>query len=385
MSDSPATPAKPRLAIDKITIKGYKSIKELVDFELGPITVLIGANGSGKSNLLSFFSFINEIGLLNLQAVVAQSGGRERYLHLGSSTTTAIEAEICLEADTYAIELTPVEGDRLLIKEETIALKDLKNLPSPMTFALNANESNVRRGIPQLEQHDKAVFFAPPEKFPLIEARQELWPRPYHITDTGFASPLRTSANIHGNRRLQSDGGNIAPMLYRLLKTQTDLYERILNLVKRVAPFIGDFDLRPNPLNGASILFQWFQSGWAQSLYASQLSDGTLRFICLITALLQPEPPSIIMLDEPELGLHPYAIHLLADLIHEVAVERQVIVATQSPMLLDHFNPEQVVVVEREEEASIFRRLTRDELAVWLEDYSLGEIWRKGVLGGRSG
>jgi predicted ATPase len=118
------------------------------------------------------------------------------------------------------------------------------------------------------------------------------------------------------------------------------------------------------------------------------LSDGTLRFICLTTLLLQPKSllPDTLLIDEPELGLHPFAINLLADMLQEAAESKQVIVSTQSVELLNAFQPEDVVVVQREEDASVFKRLDKAALSDWLaDDYSLGELWKRNILGGRPG
>jgi predicted ATPase len=132
------------------------------------------------------------------------------------------------------------------------------------------------------------------------------------------------------------------------------------------------------------IQLEWRQKDSDYPFLASHLSDGTLRFICLATALLQPSPPATMVFDEPELGLHPFALTLLANLF-EVAARRtsqQVIVSTQSAPLVNEFEPEDVIVVERAEGESVFRRLDSAKLSGWLEDYTLGELWQKNVFGG---
>jgi predicted ATPase len=132
------------------------------------------------------------------------------------------------------------------------------------------------------------------------------------------------------------------------------------------------------------IQLEWRQKDSDYPFLASHLSDGTLRFMCLATALLQPSPPATMLFDEPELGLHPYALTLLANLFKQAAkgTSQQVIVSTQSAQLVNEFEPEDIVVVERTQGESVFGRLESAKLSGWLEDYTLGELWQKNVFGG---
>jgi predicted ATPase len=149
------------------------------------------------------------------------------------------------------------------------------------------------------------------------------------------------------------------------------------------APFFDDFKLRPRRAARDTVVeLEWTQRGSDYPFHPSQLSDGTLRFVCLVTALLQPNPPSTMLFDEPELGLHPYALNLATSLLREAGIRSQVIVSTQSPHLVDAFEAEDIVVVERAEGASTFTRLKPQRLTTWLEKYSLGELWQKNVIGG---
>jgi predicted ATPase len=128
------------------------------------------------------------------------------------------------------------------------------------------------------------------------------------------------------------------------------------------------------------VRLEWRQQGSSFPFQPWQFSDGTIRFICLATALLQPKPPSTVVIDEPELGLHPYALEVLAQLLKETAQATQLVISTQSAPLLNQFEPEEVVVVERVEGASHFRRLEAEPLAEWLKDYALGELLQKNVI-----
>ena len=196
---------------------------------------------------------------------------------------------------------------------------------------------------------------------------------------------MEKTADLHDNRRLRADGSNLAPFLFLLRKRHGNAYTRIRQTVMLAAPFFDDFVLDPLALNEEKILLEWRHRGSDTYFNASSLSDGSLRFIALATLLLQPESlrPTVILLDEPELGLHPYAITLLASLLKQAAVTSQIIVATQSSLLLDHFEPEDVLVADRVNGATTLRRLDGEKLTVWLEDYSLGQLWEKNEFGGR--
>jgi predicted ATPase len=186
---------------------------------------------------------------------------------------------------------------------------------------------------------------------------------------------------------LRADGSNLAAFLYLLQEKQPEAYSMIRRTVGLVAPYFDDFRLRPNPLQPESIKLEWRHRDSDLYFDAASLSDGTLRFIALATLFLQPKSyrPSTILVDEPELGLHPYAIGTLAALIRQVAVETQVVVSTQSSLLLDYFEPEEVLVAERVEGGTQIRRLEAEPLKIWLAEYSLGQLWEKNEIGGRPG
>jgi predicted ATPase len=198
-------------------------------------------------------------------------------------------------------------------------------------------------------------------------------------------APMRRPGSARDNEYLRPEADNLAAFLLRLRDEHRSVYDEIRDTIRLAAPFFDDFTLRPKPSNGDELLqLEWTQKGsYYYPFHVSQLSDGTLRFIALATALLQPNPPATILLDEPELGLHPYALNLLAALLKEAATRMQVIVSTQSAPLLDNFEAEDIIVVERKEAESTFKRLSSEELKEWLKDYSLGELWQKNVFGGR--
>jgi len=208
--------------------------------------------------------------------------------------------------------------------------------------------------------------------------------RVFHFHDTSSTARVRQYCYVGDHRWLMPDAGNLAAMLYRWRQGNETIYDRIVRTIGQLAPFFADFDLRPEGPNDRDILLNWRHRESDSIFGPHQLSDGTLRAICLIALLLQPEEelPDVIVVDEPELGLHPYALNVVASLFQAAAQHSQVLVSTQSSTFLDSFEPEDVVVAERDGEASRFSRPSADSLKDWLEDYSLGEVWEKNVMGG---
>jgi len=207
--------------------------------------------------------------------------------------------------------------------------------------------------------------------------------RVYHFHDTRHHARVKGKGALDDNATLRSDASNLAAFLYRLREKERDAYRRIVAAIQQVAPFFSDFQLSPDRLQPDLIQLEWAERDFDAYFNAHDFSDGTLRFICLATLLLQPELPSLILIDEPELGLHPYAIAQLASLLKSAAARTQVLVATQSVTLMNQFEPADVVVVDRKDGQSIFRRIDEEEIDAWKDSYALGELWEKSVLGGR--
>lgn len=336
--------------LSRIQIAGFKSIRDQT-LELRELNVLIGANGAGKSNFIEVFRLLNEIVNRTLRIYVARSGGADRLLHFGRKRTEEIVIHLDFEGDSYSCRLLPTAGDSLLFAEETL---DSKGMASGHT------EAQLLRWAVQPEE----------------------W-KVYHFHDTSPSARVKQTGDLADNVALRSDAGNLAAFLYRLQETDQEVFRNIVDTVRLVAPFFGGFDLRPDRLNRNKIRLEWKEIGADDYFDASALSDGTLRFLCLATLLLQRNPPTTVLIDEPELGLHPYAITVLADLFRSAAERTQVIVSTQSVTLINQLAAEDVVVVDREDGASVFRRFSSADLESWLDGYALGELWEKNVIGGR--
>lgn len=332
----------PNRQITAVHIRGYKSIRE-AHIPLGRRNVLIGANGAGKSNFLSAFEFLDSVVNDNVQLYAARRGVNA-LLYRGPKVTQEMGFEIEFGTVSYGLTFSKTDDNRLVSSDGDQKYGALK----------------IALGGPR-------------------------W-RVYHFHDTGRDARMKQEHNVSNDVAFLSDGANLAAFLYLLQRAYADDYQRIVRTIQRVAPFFHNFELRPLEENPELILLRWRQKDYDGILNASQLSDGTLRFMCLATLLLQPQKfqPNLFIIDEPELGLHPYAITMFTEMLRQLPDTHQVIVSTQSAELLNEFDAEDVLVVDRDETGSSFRRLDQENLREWLEkDYTLGELWNKNILGGR--
>lgn len=371
--------------LTNIKIEGYRSIRSL-DLQLGRVTLLVGANGSGKSNLIEFFTLLNAAVSDSFQLFIGRKGGAQSILHYGSKRTPSLHTQLTLQdaqmSYHYSFTLVHAAGDRLIFKDETIDLQRAGSDRVTIDLGSGHQESGLSR----------------PVEMPIEEAAQTASRTVvkclkglgfYHFHDTSSDSMIRSKQALNWNSLLLYNGANLASFLYALQQTRPAHYQRILETFQTIVPFVRQLILRPDVLDPSSILLRWQDRNHDYEFGGHQLSDGSLRALALVTALLQPEDtmPGIILLDEPELGLHPAGIAVVASLIRAVSHKRQVIVSTQSPRFLAEFDPEQVVVVEREEDdsgfgRSVFTRLDSDALRGWLEDYDLGTLYEMQVTGG---
>jgi predicted ATPase len=366
--------------VDRLRIQGFKSIED-VELELGPLNVVVGANGAGKSNLIGAFRFLERLVTKNLQLTVGQAGGAERFLFHGSKRTTNLRLYFRFGENAYEANLVPAT-DSLIFASEVghyYGYPALRGIPVDdyaVPFATGSRESQL------IEEAEK------PEGKIARYVRDAVvdW-SVFHFHDTSDSSPAKQKGDLDDNRRLRKDAGNLAAFLYALKRTHQARYSQIVAQIRLAAPFFDDFILEPDRLNERKIKLEWRQRGSDAYFDAHSLSDGTLRFICLATLLLQPVPPSVVLIDEPELGLHPFAIQLLADLLKSASKRAQLLVATQSVTLLNQLDPEDLLITEHDGVRTTIERLSMrlppERLAAWLDDYSIGELWEKNVIGGR--
>ena len=399
-----------RNRLDKISLSNFKTVCELDDFKPGALTVLIGPNGAGKSNFISFFDMMSR-SLSDESAFpnyVAERGGASKLLRDGPSATNFIEASTELTTpngkNIYRFRLQYAAGDALFFANENHEHHPKQDGDESDDLFRGALEVPIKNNGDERGQGELRTGFRFPEL--LIHADHDAPAAvtrdffrgitPYQFHNTSAVARMRTKWRVSDNRRLKADAANIAPLLLRLKERESGCYRRIVDTIRLILPFFSDFELEPDY---GYLLLAWRERHSDEIFDVSQASDGMLRVISLVTLLLQPEDslPDVLILDEPELGLHPYAINVIGGLIRAASTKTQVIIATQSPSLVDCFDPEDVVVVgregcavernghvvEREGRATVFRRLDSDSLSEWLEEYSLSELWEKNVIGGR--
>lgn len=364
--------------LSRLVLKGYKSIAEC-DIELGALNVLIGANGAGKSNFISLFQLLNEMYEQRLQLYVQKQGGPDVLLHFGRVASERLYAEFHFQLakpapvrTAYRFSLVPTLDNRLIFEsEESLFFGGELEVINP--------DYMLDRGHAESKLKDAKDDYSR-----YVRPSVSSW-RVYHFHDTSPSARVKQIHGINDNEYLRDDARNLAAFLYRLSKHHELHYKRIVKSVQLVAPFFGGFHLRPSVDNPENIQLEWTESGQDVPFTASALSDGTLRFICLATVLLQPEAfmPATILIDEPELGQHPFAIKVLGGMMKSTAESHQIIVSTQSVELVNEFDIDNLIVVDKQGGASTFKRPNAEALSEWLNDYSLGELWKKNMLGGR--
>jgi predicted ATPase len=358
--------------IDQITLSGFKSIESLEGFKLQKLNVLIGANGAGKSNFIDFFRMLRTFADERFQQFVLDAGGGDGFLFLGPKVTPAISSRIEFGSNAYEFMLKPTSAGSLQLADEKVEHEN-----NVIPIGTGSLESALRKKEYEIKRRPGYAVVAR-DVYESVSG----W-TVYHFHDTSPLSWMRRDRPIGDSQSFRDDASNIAPFLLNLKEHEPGSYDLIRDTVRLIAPFFDDFLLRPQKKGKKEqVRLEWQQKGSDFPFQPNQLSDGTIRFICLATSLLQPRPPATVVIDEPELGLHPYAISILADLIKSASERTQVIISTQSPTLLDYFDPGQIVVVSRQDGRSTFERLDAQALAGWMADYSVGELWQKNVVRG---
>lgn len=347
--------------MDYIEISGYKSIKsERID--LKPINLLIGANGSGKSNFISFFDFLNRLYNKNLNEYIALTGGENKILHKGQKVTDTIRFKVEFENGNNGYSANLKLGtDGFIFTEERLIYRS----DSGIDISRSDREARLKT-----TDHFRAKY--------VIRYLEGF--RKYHFHDTSNKSPFTIPSHIENDiYYLYYNGANLAAFLYGIKETEKIVYNRIVKTIQSIAPYFSDFYFIPSSENFVKL--QW-KDKYSDTVYGvNDLSDGTIRFIALTVLFMQPNLPDTIIIDEPELGLHPSAIAKLAGMIKSVSAKgSQVIIATQSTDLISHFSPESIITVDQMDGCSKFNRLDVNSLQAWLDDYTIDDLWKRNII-----
>lgn len=361
----------------EVTIKGYKSIAfdNPITLKLGDVSILLGANGAGKSNIISFFRMLSYMMSKSFGRYVEMSGTANSLLHYGAKKTPVMSGTLQFIANNsenvYQFSLANATPDRLIITEERILWhRNGEAKPYDIQLETNFKESSLAESDNIVA---KSIY------------RMLSFCKVYQFHDSSSEGPLRQSCPVETANYLQSHGNNLPSFLLFLRNNYKDSYKRIVDYVRDVVPQFQDFYLEP--VNNF-VSLRWIDNSATDYRFnAYQFSDGSIRFIALATLLLQPDQtmPNVIILDEPELGLHPYAITQLAEMIKDASIHAQVIIATQSKDLVDHFDIDNISVVEMDEktQSTKVNQLNEEEYKLWLEHYTVSELWDKNIIGGR--
>jgi len=360
-------------SLSKITIKGFKSINDLENFELKPLNLFIGANGAGKSNLISFFRLLHAFIEGDLNDFILKRGGISDMLHNGRKNTESLFFETHFGERGHRFTITSSTAEEPIVSSEARYYEP----GASAWWGLGGSTDGKSMLTKESEGHGYDASCS----LPVLTAIKS-W-QIYHFHDTSETAAMRHYEIVQDHANLRMDAANLAPYLKYLQENHSKSYRDILNAIRLVTPFFDDFVFTMRTMGSAEkVNLSWTQKGSDYPMQPYHFSDGSIRFIALATALLQPNPPSAIIIDEPELGLHPHALAILAELIEDAATRTQLIVATQSATLLDHFSVEDIVAVKQEKGASTFTRLAESDYTQWLESYTVGELWTKNVITG---
>ncbi len=382
--DDPTRDSGYSARLSSLKLEGYKSFqKEEVNF--GDVTVLLGANGAGKSNLVSFFEMLGFLSTGSLQEFIGRAGYSDSILFGGRRMTPLLRATVEFvredpageeHREIYWMRLGDASPDTLIFLDERAGYRQ-SGFPQPheVTLGSGHRESQLEAEASKGDETCKTLL-------QLLRGC-----RVYHFHDTSPQANIRRNHYSEDAWHLQHDAGNLGAYLYALKQIHPNCYRRIVETVRLAFPAFGDFHLVPSATRAKYILLNWYEKDRSGLIFGPhQLSDGSLRFMALATLFLQPleKLPRVIVLDEPELGLHPYAISVLAAMMRAAAKRVQVVLATQSTRLVDEFEPHQILVLQADgDKGTRCHRLDPSDLSRWLEEYSLGELWEKNLFGGR--
>jgi predicted ATPase len=394
--------------INRVTINNFLSFDDNgVDIELQPLNVIIGTNGSGKSNFLEAFDLLKNAPS-SISRTIREGGGVSDWLYKGGDDTKkanlAFEVENHVKSPRHQVLRYTLSFDTLankfeIVDEKIVNAKPDKNEIQPYTYYdflngnptinisdideksvgrqrhLNREEVDVTKSI--LEQKRDIVLY--PEITQLAAEFSKL--RLYRDWTFGRYSPSRLpqKADLQ-NQYLESDCSNLCLVLSEI-SLNTRAKRKLIQELKLFYHDVEDYEIHTSD-SSAQIFFH--ETGLRTAVPATRLSDGTLRYLCLLAILFHPTPPPLVCIEEPELGMHPDILPNLGKLLREASEHTQLIITTHSANLVDSFTdiPESVIVAEKQGGGTQLNRLEQAQLAHWLQNYQLGDLWMRGDIGG---
>ena len=369
--------------LESVRIRGFRSLADVELSGLGATSVMIGSNGSGKSNFMRFFEMLSwMVRSRALGEFVEKHGGADDQLFGGNSVTPRMEAEMALRTEAgrndYRFSLTHAHPDRFMFTDEAFRFSRSGRLTEASWNHLGSGHREA--GIVEAAHSTDSSEFNPATARVIVHLLRSC--SVYQFHDTSDTSNFKKRWEAEDNGTLRTHGGNLAAVLRRLEQEDNRRFELICQHIARVLPVFDRFQIEERY---GRVLLRWKARGSEKTFGAHLTSDGSLRFFALVTLLNLPKEmlPDILLLDEPELGLHPVAVALVGNMIKALACDAQIIVATQSPLLVDVFEVDEIVVLDLHDGRSVFRRLDADTYRTWLDDsFTPGELWQKNLLGG---
>ncbi|HUJ49464.1 MAG TPA: AAA family ATPase [Bryobacteraceae bacterium] len=369
--------------IRSLKLRNILSFREPPPLELRPLNILIGPNASGKSNL------IDSVGLLqalpgSAGQYINDRGGAYNWIWRGRKRgkgEASIDCRLDLDRKPLVYEIA------FAAVEQTFAIQR-ESLAGPKRSYLKRQGNNVEilpgsPGIVVLAAAESilSAYRNPSDPTPITAAARALnGIRFYRGFQTGVRDDARIGASSSGPKLpLEPDGSNLAVALHQL-----DFHGGLKHVKRQLSRLSTRFSDIKVAFEGARTQLYLEERGLGK-ISAIRLSDGTLRFLCLMAILLDPDPAPLVCIEEPEIGLHPEALALVGDALREASKRMQLVVTTHSDALVDRFTdePEDIVVCERDfDESTSFRRLSGKQLKGWLKEYTLGDLWRRGEIGG---
>lgn len=378
--------------INRIKINGFRRLKE-VDLQVKPFMVLIGANGVGKTSMLDAFSLLSASASGNLNSALSQFGGIANLLTRGKSEDVSFLVDMTVPGHPpleYDLRLAPRANGYSIVRE---ILSQKRGYPEPFKH-IDSSDKDIRyyeideaRFVRPNWAHNplETSLFQVPKMFRQPEEMRRILATTtqYHVLDVGPRAPVKLPQPMKPATLPGADGEDLVPYLYYLRESDRKRFDSIIDTLQAAFP---DFEeLNFPPVAAGMLAMTWKDKNFKKPIYMNELSEGMLRFLWLVSLLQSPDLSTITMIDEPEVSLHPELLSLMSDLMREAAKRTQLIIATHSDRFIRFLMPEEVVVMDINEDGCATATWA-DSLDVekWLSEYSLDEVWRMGRMGGRS-